>query len=827
MCSSFQTGIKLLSDTNVAVVTSTIAIGHFDIQATVIPQNNTGTDELIRSIPIRRKNVIHLGHTQNDLNKISKLLNPPTQLESLAEKTSSNISDGLVNGKESEDDEDYSDVDSNEDFKNHHNQLSKLRNNQFMKTNDHTSNSDAGNKFNEQNHKVNHFNQPMINQLHHQRKGQSHLQENQLHHPLDTNSVQANNQLNHEAYQPVNNQIIPQQNRLFNQPTLNQFIQQQNGLLQHLISNQPNDGFNLAVNQFQEKTFNQPAMNHPVRNLLSKQNIKLDQPLNNPTQNHFSQQHNSHLSQLLNHQRDQFNQQDSQGNEQHSTRNQQNAQLYLTGNQFTPNEQQNTEFSHTKNHPIGNQWADNLKHAVNNLVGNQFIQHQNAHINEPMNHLSNSVNQPQDQLISHIISQLTGIQNSVKQPNELIQTASNQWTQLTNETNQLVNQLIKSEVQHNDLSNKPARQLNDIMTNLMNVLSLTPDRQVPEQQNDPSNQLANILIHPERNHISQQNVEISLPATQSIHPARMQFMIQENDHNKQFINAASSHSPQQQNTQTHKPTIHPNHPKTTSLMEPSASVQLNQLAHIVGNILAQKQNAQTNQNEMVIHTGNNQLMPQKNGQFNHIRSNQITLPQNTRFSRSMSQLTDTGNDQAIYVTYNQSKQPTDVIINSAENHISNSSKFNGTENNLMHLIHSQVTNQKTEQNSQSDNKLIQPMINEMGKSPSISANQLSDNHDSCKYKSKATYLAVNSTKDQSHQMKEFLPANHNMLPVINDFNNISSSHPIHRENSRFANHDKNVFPYTTQNKTVDHEPSQNKDEMTVFKTSTDFHVTNN
>jgi hypothetical protein len=262
-------------------------------------------------------------------------------------------------------------------------------------------------------------------------------------------------------------------------------------------------------------------------------------------------------------------------------------------------------------------------------------------------------------------------------------------------------------------------------------------------------------------------------------------------------------------------------------MKPSATVQLNQLAHIVSNLLSQKQNAQTNQNEVQSHTQNNQLMPQKNSHVNHIRSNQITLPKNTRFSRSMSQLIDTVNDQAIYVTHDQSKQPTDVIINSAENHISNSSKFNGTENNLMQLIHSQVTNQKTEQNSQSDNKLIQPTINERGNSPNICTNQLSDNDKVCKHKSKATDLAVNSTKDQSHQMKGFLPENHNMLPVINEFNNITSNHSIHRENNKFANHNKNIFPYTTQNKTVDHGPSQSKDQMYVFITSTDFNVTNN
>jgi len=788
---------------------------------------------MIRSLPIRRKNVIHLGYTQNELHKISKLLNPSTQLESLAENTSSSSSDGLINDKESEDYKDYSNVDSDEDFKSQNNQLSNLENNRFINTNGHISNSDTGFKFNEQNRKGNHFNQPMINQLLHQRKGQSHLQENNLNHLLDTNSVQGNNKLNQEAHQPINNRIIQQQNSLFNQPTVNQFAQH------HLISNQANDGFNEEVNQFQEKTFNQHLMNYLVRNLLSKQNTQLDQSLNNPTQNHFSQQHNSLLSQLVNHQTgNQFNQRDSQGNEQHSKGNLQDVQLYLTGNQFTPNEQQMGQLSRTTNHPSGNQFlhqqADSLNHAVNNLMGSQFIQRQNAHINGPTNHFSSpassqfthQVNQPQNQLISYIISQLTGSQNSVRQPNQLIQTASNQWTQQTDQTNQLVNQLMKSEVQHNDLSNKPASQLNDKMKDLMNLFDRTAVSQVPEQQNEPSIRVANILPHPESNQTSQQNSEVGLPATQSIHPATMQFVIQENDQDKQFINTASNPSPQQQNIQTHTPTIHLNHPTTTSLMKQSATVQLNQLAHILSNLLSHKQNAQTNQNELQIPTGTSQLMPQKNIQLNHIRSNQFTLPQNTRFSRSMSQLIDTVNDQAIYVTYDQSKQSTDVSINSAQNHISNSSKFNGRDNNLMHLIHNQVTKPNTEQNNLLDNKLIQPTINERGNSRNVCTNRHRDNGKVCKYESKATDTKVNSTKDESHQIKEFLPKNQNILPVINEFNNISGNHSIRRENSKFANHDQNTILYIGQNKTVDHETSQSKDDMDVFKTSIDFKVTN-
>lgn len=746
-------------------------------------------------------------------------------MESLAENTLSSISDGLNDDTESEDYEDYSFMGSDEDFKNHHKQLSNLGNNQFINTNDHIPNSDTGFIFNEKNRKVNHFNRPMINQLLHQRKGQSHLPENELNHLLDTNSVQGNNKLNQEAYQPVNNQTIQQQNSLFNQPTVNQFAQH------HPISNQANDGFNEALNQFQEKTFNQQIMNFLLRNLLSKQNTQLDQSLNNPTQNHLSQQHNSLLSQLVNHQTgNQFNQQESQGNEKHSKGNVQEAQLYLTGNQFTPNEQQTGQLSRTTNHPSGDQFlhqqADSLKHTVNNLVGSQLFQRQNAHINAPMNHFSNPVssqfthqlNKPQNQLISHIISQLTGSQNSVKQPNQLIQTASDQWIQQSDQTNQLVNRLMKSDVQHNDLSNTPASQLNDKMKDLMNLFDLTADSKVPEQQNDPSNRLANILLHPESNQTSQKNSEVSLPATQSIHPATMQFVIQENDQDKQFINTASNlPSSQQQNIQTHTPTIKLNHSTTTSLMKPSAAVQLNQLAHIVSNLLSHKQDAQTNQNEMQIPTGTSQLTPQKKNQLNHIRSNQFTLPQNIRFSRSMSQLIDTVKDQAFYVTYDQSKQSTDVTTNSAENHISNSSKFSGRDNNFGYLIHNQVMKQDIEQNDQFD-KLIQPTINERRNSRNICTNQHRDNDKVCKYKRKAT-------KNESHQIKGFLPKDHNILPVINEFNNISDNHSIHRENSKFANHDKNTILYTTQNKTVDHEPSQIKDDMNVFKTSTDFNVT--
>lgn len=736
----------------------------------------------------------------------------------MAENTSSNISDGLISETESGDYEDYGNVDSNEDFKSNHNQLSNLWNNQFVKTNDQISNSDRGSTFNEQNHTVNHINQPMINQLHHQRKSQSHLQENQLSRLLDANSVQGNNQLNQEAYQLVNKQIIQQQNSLFNQPTVNQFTQQQNGLLHHPISNQTNNGLNQAVNQFQEKTFNQHTINDLVRNLLSKQSIQLDQTPNNPLLNHFSQEHNSLLSQLVHHQKgNQFNHQGGHGNEQHSKGNQLNAQLYLTGNHFTPNEQPNGQLSHITDQPTGHQFphqqTDSLKHALNNLVGSQFIQQQNAHTNELANHFSNPVrsqftHQPNNQLISHVISQLTDTKNLVKQPNQLIQTPSNQWTQQTDEISQQVNQLIMSEVPHNDLSNKPASQLKDKMKHLMNLFALTADSQIPEQQNDPSNKLANMLIHPESNQISQQNVEISLPTTQSIHPARMKLILQQYDQGMHFTNTASSQSPQEQNIKTNIPTVHLNHSTTTAFMKPSGTVQLNQLAHIVSDLMSHRQNAQTNENQIQGHTGSNLLVPQKNSQFNHIISNQFTLPQDTRFSRSMSQLANTVNDQATHVTYNESNKPTDVIINYAEDYISNSSKVNGTENNLMQSIHNQLTNQKTQQINQLGNKLNQPTTNAVGNSYNTCTNQLSGNVTFCEYKSKVTDPAVNRTKHQAHKIEMFLPDNHTMLPVINEFNNTPSNRSVHRENSKFDNHKKNMFPYATQNKTVTHETSQ-------------------
>jgi hypothetical protein len=242
--------------------------------------------------------------------------------------------------------------------------------------------------------------------------------------------------------------------------------------------------------------------------------------------------------------------------------------------------------------------------------------------------------------------------------------------------------------------------------------------------------------------------------------------------------------------------------------------------------LSHKQNAQTNQNGMQIPTGTSQLMPQKNIQLNHIRSNQFTLPQDTRFSRSMNPMIDTVNDQAIFVTYDQSKQSTDVTINSAENHISNSEKFDGRDNNLMGLIHNQVTKPNTEQNNLLDNKLIQLTNNERGNSHNICTNRYRDNDGVCKYINKTTDTKVNSTKDESHKIKEFLPKNQNILPIINEFNNISRNYSIHRENSKFANHDQNTIPYIRQHKSVDHEPSQSKDDMNVFKTSTDFKVTN-
>jgi hypothetical protein len=67
----------------------------------------------------------------------------------------------------------------------------------------------------------------------------------------------------------------------------------------------------------------------------------------------------------------------------------------------------------------------------------------------------------------------------------------------------------------------------------------------------------------------------------------------------------------------------------------------------------------------------------------------------------------TTNSQATEQNNDQPRIPTDVIITSASNHLSDASKSNEIENNVMHLIHDQVTDQKTDQTNQDVSKLIQ------------------------------------------------------------------------------------------------------------------------
>jgi hypothetical protein len=723
VCSSFQTGTKLLSDTNVAVITSTIATGHFDLEVTVIPQNNTARDELTRRLPTTKGNVIHLGHTQNELNVIHKLLNPP-KLKSLSEKLSTSTSDGLINEEESEDPdyyEDYSNVDSNEDF---NNQKGKLSN-----PNDHIFNHDLDTKLNKEKnnpltHKVDTFNQPMNNQLHHQRNGQSLQQENQLSHLLDIHFLQENNKLNQEAYHPVSNQMTLQQNNLSNQLTGHH----------HLLTNQPNLELNHAVNQLKKNTINQQTLNHLIRNEFAKQNIQLHQPLNNLVENLFSQQHNSPSSQLAIHQTgNQFTHQNSLLNEpvNHSNGNQQNFKLHPTENQ-----QQNGEMSHTIDHTLENQFIhqqnEQLNQPINHLVGNDISQHQNDHNYKPTNQFNNpmrseftsKLNQRQNQLLSHIISQLRGTQNFVQQPNQLNQGASDHVIQQTDQTHQLGDELYQLKVQKKYPPNKPDNfQQNDQMKQLMNLLNPTAENQVQGQQNIPSSELANYIIHPTRTQLSQQNAQISPLATQSIRPASIQLVQQENDQSRQSVD----------------------------------------------------------------------------------RFNSFIHPQYTQFSQPIGHLIHMANNQAIQQKNDQPKIPMDVIIHSASNYFNDTGKSNKIQNNLMHPIYNQITDQKTDQTNQYANKLIHYPINETDDYQKISSHP--STYKFQEYKKKATNPSLNILFDQSNPLQGVLPEKKIMLPV-NQFNNILSNNTTYRENSKFTNNNKYLFPHTTENKTVSHEPSK-------------------
>ncbi|PSN56734.1 hypothetical protein C0J52_00019 [Blattella germanica] len=103
VCNSFQTGVLLQSDTNVAVVTHTVARGHFDLQVTMIPFNNTfRSGSLVRSLPARKENVILLGHTDSEIHLLSNLINPPHRSNNSQEDNSNDYYDEYAdtNGNE-------------------------------------------------------------------------------------------------------------------------------------------------------------------------------------------------------------------------------------------------------------------------------------------------------------------------------------------------------------------------------------------------------------------------------------------------------------------------------------------------------------------------------------------------------------------------------------------------------------------------------------------------------------------------------------------------------------------------------------------------------
>lgn len=710
MCSSFQTGTKLLSDTNVAVITSTIATGHFDLEATIIPQNNTGRDELPRKLPATKENVIHLGHTQNELDIIFKLLHPPKS-KSLSENLSTNTSDGFIIVGESEDPdyyEDYSNADSKEDLKNQKNKLNRPYDPIF----NYDLNSKLNNGKNMLNHKVNQLNQPMNNQFHHQKNGTPLQKEDQLSHILNIDFLQENGKLNPEAYHPVSNQMIHQQNHLPNPLTGYQ-----------LVTNQPNLELNQAVNQPKENTVNHQSVKHLIRHESANQNIQLHQPLNNPVENLFSQQHKSLSSQHVKQQAgNQFTHQNSQLNEpvNHSMGNQQNVKLHPT-----ENEQQNGKMSHIIDHTLENQFIpEENEHlnqpTMNHLAENYTNQHQNDHRDQPTNLFNNPkrseityhLNQPQNQLISHIINQLRGTHNFVHQPNHLHQGTGDHAIQQTDLTNQLVDKLLQLKVQKKYPSNKLHNfQQNGQMKQLMNLLNPAAENQVQGQENLPSSELANFIVHPMSTQLSKQNVHIGPLATQSIQPASIQFIQQENDQSKQSVDRFHSY-------------IHPQYTQSSQSMD-----------HL-------------------IHTMNNQVTQQKN----------------------------------------EPQIPMDVVINSASNHFTDTGKSNKIENNLMHLIHNKVTDQKIDQTNQYVNKLIHSQINETDDYQKIisqpSIHQFSGYDKFYEHQIKTASPILNIIFDQSNPLKDVPPEKQLMLPVINHYRNISGNQTIYRENSKFTNNTK-------------------------------------
>ncbi|PNF20876.1 hypothetical protein B7P43_G11173 [Cryptotermes secundus] len=106
-----------------------------------------------------------------------------------------------------------------------------------------------------------------------------------------------------------------------------------------------------------------------------------------------------------------------------------------------------------------------------------------------------------------------------------------------------------------------------------------------------------------------------------------------------------------------------------------------------------------------------------------------------------------------------------------------------------------------------------------------SAYQLSDNDKFQEYQNMASNLALNIISDQSSLLNDVPSEKKIMFPVINKFNNILGNQTTYRENSKFTNNNKYLFPNITENKTINNEPSENKDEINVMKTSTKFNMT--
>ncbi|XP_069684071.1 interaptin-like [Periplaneta americana] len=236
VCNSFLEGMKLLSDTNIAVVTSTVARGHFDLQATIIPTNDTRLTDLPRGIlPRRKENVIRLGHTQEELNIINRLLKPSQQPSS----------DELTQEEEHEEENDYyDDYGIDDDFGNSHKKINA----------DDIKLVDSKKKFNiDQNldHEISQFMQPPAN--------------TQFGDPQNNEFTDENNQGNQPFIHAAN---IPTRN------TLNQFDQQ-----------------NVKLNQ---------VSNHPTRNQFTQQKDDQSNQFFNPLSNNFLQnQQTDHLNQLL------------------------------------------------------------------------------------------------------------------------------------------------------------------------------------------------------------------------------------------------------------------------------------------------------------------------------------------------------------------------------------------------------------------------------------------------------------------------------------------------------------------------------------------------